>query len=63
MAYFDTGGVSDEPTEAVNGLIKKVKRIGHGYHNFRLRLVLHCVTDWNTPTATAIRGRLPRLAV
>ena len=55
LAYFDTGGVSNGPTEAVNGLIKKIKRIGHGYRNFtnyRLRLLLHC----------GIRGRLPRLA-
>jgi transposase len=65
LAYFDTGGVSNGPTEAINGLIKKVKRIGHGYRNFanyRLRLLLHCGTDWHTPTATPIRGRLPRLA-
>jgi hypothetical protein len=27
-AYFDTGGVSNGPTEAINGLIKKVKRVG-----------------------------------
>ena len=43
LAYFDTGGVSNGPTEAVNGLIKKIKRIGHGYRNFanyRLRLLL-----------------------
>ena len=65
LAYFDTGGVSNGPTEAVNALIKKVKRIGHGYRsftNYRLRLLLHCGTDWNTPSATPIRGRLPRLA-
>ena len=65
LAYFDTGGVSNGPTEAVNGLIKKLKRVGHGYRkfsNYRLRLLLHCGTDWHTPTATPIRGRLPRLA-
>ena len=65
LAYFDTGGISNGPTEAVNGLIKKVKRVGHGYRNFtnyRLRLLLHCGTNWHTPTATPIRGRLPRLA-
>jgi hypothetical protein len=28
LAYFDTGGVSNGPTEAVSGLIKKVKRVG-----------------------------------
>ena len=65
LAYFDTGGVSNGPTEAVNALIKKVKRVGHGYRNFdnyRLRLLLHCGVDWNTPPVTPIRGRLPRLA-
>jgi transposase len=65
LAYFDTAGVSNGPTEAINGLIKKVKRVGHGYRNFnnyRLRLLLHCGTDWNTPIVTPIRGRLPRLA-
>ena len=65
LAYFDTGGVSNGPTEAINGLIKKVKRVGHGYRNFknyRLRLLLHCGTDWHTPPVTPIRGRLPRLA-
>jgi transposase len=65
LAYFDTGGVSNGPTEAVNGLIKKIKRIGHGYRNFnnyRLRLLLHCGVDWHTPQPARIRGRLPRLA-
>jgi transposase len=62
-AYFDTGGVSNGPTEAINLLIKKVKRVGHGFRNFdnyRLRLLLHCGVEWNTPGATPIRGRLPR---
>jgi transposase len=64
LAYFDTGGVSNGPTEAVNGLIKKIKRIGHGYRNFanyRLRLLLHCGVTWHTPAVTPIRGRPPRL--
>jgi transposase len=62
-AYFDTGGASNGPTEAINLLIKKVKRVGHGFRNFdnyRLRLLLHCGVEWNTPGATPIRGRLPR---
>ena len=65
LAYFDTGGVSNGPTEAVNSLIKKVKRVEHGYRNFtnyRLRLLLHCGVTWQTPPVTPIRGRLPRLA-
>lgn len=65
LAYFDTGGRSNGPTEAVNLIIKKVKRGGHGFRNFdnyRLRLLLHCGVDWNTVPTTRIRGRLPRLA-
>jgi Transposase len=65
LAYFDTGGVSNGPTEAINGLIKKIKRVGHGYRNFanyRLRLLLHCGVTWHTPNVTPIRGRPPRLA-
>lgn len=63
LAYFDTGGVSNGPTEAINLLIKKIKRVGHGFRNFdnyRLRLLLHCGVDWDTVRATPIRGRLPR---
>jgi transposase len=66
LAYFDTGGISNGPTEAMNALIKKIKRVGgHGFRNFdnyRLRLLLHCGVDWNTQQPTRIRGRLPRLA-
>jgi hypothetical protein len=35
----------------VNLLIKKVKRVGHGFRNFanyRLRLLLHCGVVWQT---------------
>jgi transposase len=63
LAYFTTGGVSNGPTEAINLLIKKIKRVGHGFRNFdncRLRLLLHCGVDWDTIRATPIRGRLPR---
>jgi transposase len=63
LAYFDTAKVSNGPTEAINLLIKKIKRVGHGFRNFdnyRLRLLLHCGVDWDTVRATPIRGRLPR---
>jgi len=65
LAYFSTGGISNGPTEAMNLLIKKIKRAGHGFPNFdnyRLRLLLHCGVDWQTPQPTPLRGRLPRLA-
>jgi transposase len=64
LAHFQTNRVSNGPTEAINLLIKKIKRVGHGFRNFdnyRLRLLLHCGIDWNTVRATPIRGRLPRL--
>jgi transposase len=57
-------GASNGPTEAVNLLIKKVLRVAHGFrnlHNYRLRLLLHCGVKWQTPVATRIRGRAPRL--
>jgi len=65
LAYFTTGGISNGPTEAINLLIKRIKRVGFGFRNFdnyRLRLLLHCGVHWHTPVATPIRGRLPRLA-
>jgi hypothetical protein len=45
LAWHRTAGCSNGPTEAINLLIKKVKRVGHGFRNFanyRLRLLLHC---------------------
>jgi transposase len=65
LAYFTTGGISNGPTEAINLLIKRIKRVGFGFRNFdnyRLRLLLHCGIEWHTPTATPIRGRAPRSA-
>ncbi len=72
LAYWTPTGrcdVSNGSTEAVNALIKKVKRVGHGVRNldtYRLRLLLAVGLDWNTvpwqaPSATRIRGRSPRL--
>ena len=63
LAYFATGRASNGPTEAVNLIIEKTRRLGHGFRNFdnyRLRLLLHCGGDWDTIQATPIRGRLPR---
>ena len=61
LARFHVGPVSNGPTEAVNLLIKKIKRVGHGFRNFtnyRLRLLLHCGTTWDAPGTTMLRGRL-----
>jgi transposase len=64
LAWHVTGGSSNGPTEAVNLLIKKVKRLGHGFRNFanyRLRLLLHCGLTWQTSQTARLRGRSPRL--
>jgi transposase len=63
LAWHATGGCSNGPTEAVNLLIKKVKRVGHGFRNFanyRLRLLLHCGVRWQTHRTARLRGRSPR---
>ena len=65
LAYFDTNGVSNGPTEGMNLLIKRIKRVGFGFRNFenyRLRLLLHAGVTWKTHQPTPLRGRLPRLA-
>lgn len=65
LAYFATGGASNGPTEAVNLIIEKTRRLGHGFrnwHNYRLRLLLRCGgIRWNTLTTPRIRSRHPRL--
>jgi transposase len=64
LAFHTTGGCSNGSTEAVNLLVKKVKRVGHGFRNFtnyRLRLLLHCGIKWQTHKTVRLRGRHPRL--
>lgn len=55
-------GASNGPTEALNLVIKKVKRAGHGFRrfdNYRLRCLLHAggVTWPNRPSPPRIRTR------
>jgi len=62
LAYHSTGGASNSPTEAVNLLIEKTRRIAHGFRsfiNYRLRLLLACGVTWDTPPVARIRGRQP----
>ena len=64
LAFHSTGGCSNAATEAVNLLIKKVKRVGHGFRNFgnyRLRLLLPCGVRWHTHCTARLRPRSPRL--
>ena len=43
LAYFDTGGASNGPTEAINGIIELGRRTARGYPNptnYQLRMLL-----------------------
>ena len=64
LAHHATGA-SNGPTEAMNLLVKKIKRCGHGFksfRNYRLRILLHCGgIKWNAHPATTMRGRAPQL--
>lgn len=48
----------------INMLIKRIKRIGHGFRNlrnYRIRLLLFCGRpDWQTQPTARIRARSPR---
>jgi transposase len=58
LAWHATG-LTNGPTEAVNLLVKKVKRVGHGFRNFdnyRLRLLLHCGVRWRGCCVVERRG-------
>jgi transposase len=64
LAFHATGGCSNGPTEAINLLVKKVKRVGHGFRNlanYRLRLLLHCGVTWQTHRTASLRSRSQRL--
>jgi transposase len=60
LAFHTTGGCSNGSTEAVNLLVKKVKRVGHGFRsftNYRLRLLLYCGVAWQTHRTASLRAR------
>ena len=64
LAFHDTG-VTNGRTEAANLNIKTIKRVGRGFrnfHNYRLRVLLHCGVDRDTRPTARIRGRTPSLA-
>jgi transposase len=54
LAWHATDGCSNGPTEAVNLLIKKIKRVGHGFRN--------CGVAWQTHQTASLRGHSPHLA-
>jgi len=63
LAHHVTGD-SNGPTEAMNLLIKNIKRAGRGFTNFdhyRLRLLAHCGLKWQTHRTASMRGHSPHL--
>jgi len=66
LAYFDTDGASNGPTEATNLVIEKGRRTVHCYRNFanyRLRLLLDSGVTRHTQQPRRIRTRRPRIEV
>jgi transposase len=65
LAYSGTNGASNGPAEAVNLIIEKTRRLGHGFrnwHNYRLRLLLRCGgIHRDTLLTPRVRNRRPRL--
>jgi transposase len=64
LAFHPSMGCSNGPTEAVNLLINKVKRVGHGFRNFGQLPAAAAVALWrqlaDSPDRRAA-GRLPTL--
>ena len=57
LADFDTGGVSNGNTEAINLIIEKTRRLAHGFRNFgnyRIRILL--AADGTRPWRRCRRG-------
>jgi transposase len=65
LAYHATNGASNGPTEAVNLIVEKTRRLGHGFRNwenYRLRLLLRCGgIHWDRVLTPRVRKRHPRL--
>jgi len=56
LAWHTTGGASNGPTEAVNLLIKKIKRTGHGFRNFDNTGSACCCTAASPGTMPPLRA-------
>ncbi len=63
LAHHETGA-SNGPTEAMNLLVKKIKRCGHGFRsfqNYRLRVLLYCGgIKWEAVVSARMRGVAPQ---
>ena len=65
LARFTVAGLSNGPTEAINLLIKKVKRVGHGFRNLHqlpAATAARLWLDWQSPPATALTGAADSIA-
>lgn len=62
LLAWHTTGLTNAATEGENLLIKKIKRVGHGFRNFenyRLRLLLHAGVSWKPRRIAPMRRRQP----
>jgi transposase len=50
LAYFDTSGVSNGATEAINLLLEKVRRLAHGFGDFDHYGLCMLAADGRRPT-------------
>ena len=57
---FETGGVSNGGTEAINGVIEKTRRLAHGYRNFTNYRLCECSSRETANDLTAEPDRQPR---
>ncbi len=58
LAYFDTNGLSNGGTEAINMLIEKARRLAHGYRNFT-NYRLRCCSPPAAPAPDRSASRSP----
>ena len=59
LAYFTSGGVNNGGTEAINGVIEKIRRLAHGFRNFdhyRIRILL--AADGSRPYRRQPRNKI-----
>jgi transposase len=65
LAWHATGGCSNGQPRPSTCWSRRVKRVGHGFrnfHNYRLRLLLHCGVTWQTHRTARLRGRSGRVS-
>jgi transposase len=56
ICNYHLARVSNDPTEALNNLIKRIKRIGFGFRNYRIRALLYAgKPNWRVLDSIVVR--------